>query len=49
MWISGGDHELSENIVHLVSAKITGALAGTRGILPFIVLKFLVTAGRLDR
>lgn len=25
MWISGGDHELSENIVHLVLAKISGA------------------------
>ena len=42
MWISGGDHELSENIVHLVLAKITGAPAGTRGISLFIVPKFLV-------
>ncbi len=32
MWISGGDHELAENIVHLVLAKIAGAPAGTRGI-----------------
>ncbi|MEI7913740.1 MAG: acyl-CoA dehydrogenase [Mycobacteriaceae bacterium] len=42
MWISGGDHELSENIVHLVLAKIVGAPAGTRGISLFIVPKFLV-------
>ncbi|MBI2698441.1 acyl-CoA dehydrogenase [Mycobacterium gordonae] len=42
MWISGGDHELSDNIVHLVLAKITGAPAGTRGISLFIVPKFLV-------
>ena len=42
MWISGGDHELTENIVHLVLAKIVGAPAGTRGISLFIVPKFLV-------
>lgn len=42
MWISGGDHELSENIVHLVLAKIVGAPAGTRGISLFIVPKMLV-------
>ncbi len=42
MWISGGDHELAENIVHLVLAKIAGAPAGTRGISLFIVPKFLV-------
>ncbi|MEI6251677.1 MAG: acyl-CoA dehydrogenase [Mycobacteriaceae bacterium] len=42
MWISGGDHELAENIVHLVLAKISGAPAGTRGISLFIVPKFLV-------
>lgn len=42
MWISGGDHELAENIVHLVLAKIAGAPAGTRGISLFIVPKVLV-------
>ena len=42
MWISGGDHELAENIVHLVLARISGAPAGTRGISLFIVPKFLV-------
>ncbi len=42
MWISAGDHELSENIVHLVLAKIDGAPAGVRGISLFIVPKYLV-------
>ena len=42
MWISGGDHELAENIVHLVLARTSGAPAGTRGISLFIVPKFLV-------
>lgn len=37
MWISAGEHELSENIVHLVLARIDGAPAGTRGISLFIV------------
>lgn len=48
MWISGGDHAMGENIVHLVLAKIPladGSLpAGTRGISLFIVPKFLVGA-----
>ena len=44
MWISGGEHELSENIVHLVLARIAGAPPGTRGISLFIVPKFLVEA-----
>ena len=43
MWISGGDHELSENIVHLVLARTEGAPAGTRGISLFLVPKVLVT------
>lgn len=42
MWISGGDHELTENIVHLVLAKIPGSPAGTKGISLFIVPKYLV-------
>lgn len=41
MWISGGDHDLAENIVHLVLAKIPGAPAGVKGISLFIVPKFL--------
>ncbi|MFI5776888.1 acyl-CoA dehydrogenase [Nocardia sp. NPDC051570] len=42
MWISGGDHELADNIVHLVLARIPGAPVGTRGISLFIVPKYLV-------
>ena len=44
MWISGGDHELTDNIVHLVLAKIPGSPPGTKGISLFIVPKFLVDA-----
>ena len=52
MWISSGEHELSENIVHLVLAKIPGPdgklVPGTRGISLFIVPKKLVdTEGNL--
>jgi alkylation response protein AidB-like acyl-CoA dehydrogenase len=46
MWISAGDHELGENIVHLVLAKIPGAdgrpVPGVKGISLFAVPKFLV-------
>ena len=42
MWISGGEHQMAENIVHLVLAKVPGSPAGTRGISLFIVPKFLV-------
>jgi butyryl-CoA dehydrogenase len=42
MWISGGDHELTENIVHLVLAKIPGGPPGVKGISLFVVPKFLV-------
>lgn len=42
MWISGGDHELTDNIVHLVLAKIPGGPPGTKGISLFIVPKYLV-------
>ncbi|MGB7983042.1 MAG: acyl-CoA dehydrogenase [Candidatus Nanopelagicales bacterium] len=42
MWISGGDHELGENIVHLVLAKIPGSPPGVKGISLFIVPKVLV-------
>jgi len=44
MFISGGDHELTENIVHMVLARIEGAPAGTKGISLFLVPKFLVNA-----
>jgi butyryl-CoA dehydrogenase len=42
MWISGGDHEIAENIVHLVLAKLPDAPAGSKGISLFVVPKFLV-------
>ena len=44
MWISGGDHELTENIVHLVLARIPGGPPGVKGISLFVVPKFLVDA-----
>jgi len=44
MWISGGDHELSENIIHLVLAKIPGGPSGVKGISLFVVPRFLVNA-----
>ena len=52
MWISSGEHELTENIIHLVLAKIPDAdgklVPGTRGISLFIVPKKLVdTEGQL--
>lgn len=43
MWISGGDHELGENIVHLVLARTPDAAPGTKGISLFIVPKHLVS------
>jgi len=42
MWISGGDHEMSDNIVHLVLAKTPGCPPGVKGISLFIVPKYLV-------
>lgn len=42
MWISGAEHEMTENIVNLVLAKIPGGPEGTKGISLFIVPKFLV-------
>ena len=42
IFISAGEHDLVENIIHLVLAKLPGAPAGTRGISLFIVPKFLV-------
>ena len=44
IWISGGEHDLAENIVHLVLARIEGAPMGTRGISLFIVPKFIPDA-----
>jgi len=44
MWISGGDHELSENIVHMVLAKIPGGPPGVKGISLFCVPRIRVNA-----
>ena len=40
MWITGGEHELSENIVHLVLAKLPDAPEGVKGISLFLVPRF---------
>ena len=42
IFISAGEHDLSDNIVHLVLARIEGAPMGTKGISLFIAPKFLV-------
>ena len=44
IWISGGEHDMAENIIHLVLARIEGAPMGTRGISLFIVPKFIPKA-----
>ena len=41
MWISAGEHDLSENIVHLVLAKVPGSPPGSKGISLLIVPKYL--------
>ncbi|MDK9558580.1 acyl-CoA dehydrogenase [Marinobacter sp. M216] len=48
IYISGGDHELSDNIIHMVLARLPDAPPGVKGISLFLVPKFLVTEdGRL--
>jgi alkylation response protein AidB-like acyl-CoA dehydrogenase len=42
IFISAGEHDLADNIIHLVIARIEGAPLGTKGISLFIVPKFLV-------
>ena len=50
MWISGAEHELADNIVNLVLARIPGAPPGVKGISLFIVPKVMVEAdGSLGR
>lgn len=44
IFITSGEHDLCENIIHLVLAKTPNAPAGSRGISLFIVPKFLVNA-----
>lgn len=48
MWISGGDHELTENIVHLVLAKTPGGRPGVGGISLLLVPKYLPDGTRND-
>jgi len=44
IFISAGDHDMSENVIHLVLAKIPGGPDGIKGVSLFIVPKFLVNA-----
>src|SRR5256885_16959170 len=44
IFISAGEHDLANNIIHLVLARIEGAPEGTRGISLFIVPKVMVNA-----
>ena len=44
IFISAGEHDLTENIIHIVLARLPDAPAGTKGISLFIVPKFLPTA-----
>lgn len=44
IFISSGDHDMAENIVHLVLARLPDAPTGTKGISLFVVPKFLVQA-----
>ncbi len=50
IFISGGDHDLAENIIHLTLARVRGAPAGVAGLSLFIVPKYLINAdGTLGR
>ena len=44
IYITYGEHDLTENIIHLVLARLPGAPAGTKGISLFLVPKFLLDA-----
>ena len=44
IFISAGEHDLAENIIHLVLARIDGAPAGTKGLSLFIVPKIMPNA-----
>jgi alkylation response protein AidB-like acyl-CoA dehydrogenase len=44
IWISAGEHDMADNIIHLVLARIEGAPGGVKGISLFIVPKFLPKA-----
>ena len=44
IFISSGEHDMADNIIHLVLARIEGAPMGTKGITLFVVPKFMVNA-----
>ncbi len=44
IWITYGEHDMAENIIHLVLARTPGAPPGTKGITMFVVPKFLPDA-----
>ncbi|MDY6920819.1 MAG: acyl-CoA dehydrogenase family protein [Pseudomonadota bacterium] len=46
IWITGGEHDLAENIIHLVLAKLPDAPEGTKGISLFLVPKILPNGER---
>ena len=46
IWITGGEHDLSDNIVHLVLAKLPDSPAGSKGISLFVVPKFMEDGSR---
>jgi len=43
MWVSGGEHEATENIIHLVLARIPGSPPGVKGLSLFLVPRLLLT------
>lgn len=45
IWITGGEHDLADNIVHLVLAKLPGAPDSTKGISLFVVPKYFPDSG----
>lgn len=47
IYISGGDHQAVDNVVHLLLARIKGAPAGTKGISLFVVPKYRIENGKL--
>ncbi len=44
IWITGGEHDLTEQVIHLVLARLPDAPAGTRGLSLFLVPKLLMSA-----
>lgn len=43
IWISAGEHDMSDNIIHIVLARLPDAPAGTKGLSLFVVPKFMVS------